>query len=176
MKSHMLLSIPSAEFERNLGQSHLMILESLPERQEGTRISLGSQTLVETMLGAYDTMRTLLLEAKIWISLSSLLVPGVYPPNNKPAPVPGIPRPTTRCPRTWTCPPVGKHQLWELLGHVDSHTRTQSTKGQDQPQEMYTGQPVMLGLDLTHQQVVEIYCGSEFEDSILLTCQFFPKL
>ena len=33
------------------------------------------------MLGAYYTMRTLLLEAKVWSLSSSLLVPGAYPSN-----------------------------------------------------------------------------------------------
>ena len=105
------------EFERSLGYTHLLILESLPEREEamGTPSGDSSRFWQQPFWGARSTTRKRVLKSAILESSLCLLMPEVYlptsvlapaqtPPPNPSPPQPAAPGPgpaTSRLAATW---------------------------------------------------------------------------
>ena len=77
-----ILQVPGErqQFEKRLGQTHMLILDSLPERQEATGLPLGTQMLAEPFLRACFTTITLALAHTTLESSLSPTAPGVYLP------------------------------------------------------------------------------------------------
>lgn len=80
--------------EKRLGQTHMLILDSLPERQEATRLPLGTQMLAEPSLRAGFTTITPVLAHTILEPSLSPIGTGSLPAHQR----------ARRSPRhTWTC-------------------------------------------------------------------------
>ena len=94
-------------FERNLGQTHWLILESFPEKQETTGMlpegtDSGGSRFMELLLPRGQWCR----QAPFWSPSSSLLVSGDHRPNRD-LYQPRDPKdPTASHARTQPCPPV----------------------------------------------------------------------
>lgn len=97
-----------------LGQTYLLILESLPERQEATGTLFGGHRCQRQLFwGTRTTMRTLVLAAPFWNLPSSLLIPGAYLPTSQSAPFLG------------PCPPQAKQPAINIYGYRHTHQLVQ---------------------------------------------------